>query len=126
FGDPFYTDSQIKGLQRLQKLLRGESQRTEKNIAPIPLFNGRTDPITWLEKYEDAAILNCLTNQRKLEILTSALIGIAGKWYRSIRNDITTWEHNPAHIVDKSFKTAFMKRFCHEERQEEYEIALRK
>ena len=53
------------------------AQAREVNMIKIETFDGTSDPVTWLENFEKAAMANSLTDARKLAVVPAYLTGTA-------------------------------------------------
>src|SRR6266487_1864242 len=66
----------------------------EVNLVKIESFDGTSDPISWLEQFESAAIANGLTDDRKLAVALVYLTGTAQAWIQERQTNQAT---NPIH-----------------------------
>ena len=66
----------------------------EVNLVRIESFDGTSDPISWLEQFESAAIANGLTDDRKLAVASAYLTGTAQAWIQERQTNQAT---NPIH-----------------------------
>jgi len=66
----------------------------EVNLVRIESFDGTSDPISWLEQFESAAIANGLTDDRKLAVAPAYLTGTAQAWIQERQAHQAT---NPIH-----------------------------
>ena len=90
----------------------------ETNLVRIEVFDGTSDPITWIENFEKAATANGLTDVRKLAVVPAYLTGTAAAWLQDRQTNPNTnpatWEHvanaNAAQIAT-TFKQPFIDHF---------------
>jgi hypothetical protein len=107
----------LVGALQAQNLNMGPPRET--NIVKISIYDGTTDPTTWLEDFESAATANNLTQARKLQVAPAYLKGIAEAWYRdrqlNPRTATTHWEivipNNAIVNPANTFKQPFLERF---------------
>ena len=107
----------LVGALQAQNLNMGPPRET--NIVKISTYDRTTDPTTWLEDFESAAIANNLTQDRKLQVAPAYLKGIAEAWYRdrqlNLRTATTHWEivipNNAIVNPANTFKQLFLDRF---------------
>ena len=82
---------QAVGGQGAQQIQWPAQPIREVNLVRFATYDGTTDPVTWIEDFEKAAIANRLTNDWKLEVVHAYLTGTAHTWYQdhNAANNIT-------------------------------------
>src|SRR5439155_24309238 len=91
-----------------------ETDRKELSIVKVEPFYGKEteDPYEWLESFEQAALANQWTRNRRVEIAPGYLRDAARDWYLSNRNELNYWsdwqdEEGENPIYNQEFKLKF-------------------
>ena len=87
----------VAALQAQQQVVQPPREATVIRIDPF--YGDEQDPISWIEEFEKAAVVNNYSDARKLDIVQAYLKGTAATWLHERQADANTrpalWQHAP-------------------------------
>jgi len=86
-------------------------QNRETNLVPLPSFTGTEDPIAWLDEFNKAANANNMSDERKLQVVSAYLRGIAANWFQQQTLLIENWPANWTGDDNAAFDQVFLAQF---------------
>ena len=95
-------------INALATALQNGREQTLITVEPFK-GDGSQDPYTWITEFERAAQANQWENDRKLQLASVYLKGIAADWYRSLHPAPNAYRDNAN--PDRSFRHLFLARF---------------
>ena len=95
----------------INTLVTALQNRCEQTLITVEPFKGDSsqDPYTWITEFERAAQANHWENDRKLQLASVYLKGIAADWHRSLQPAPNAYNDNANQ--NRSFRHLFLARF---------------
>ena len=97
----------------IQAMQAQQNQQHETSIVPLPTFSGNSheDPINWLDEFERSANANNITDNRKRQIVSAYLRGVAAIWFdqqKALNNNWpVSWDDNDNNFFCRFFCAQF-------------------